>query len=118
MNETGGFLDWKIGQTPNVLMLFIGYCCCCGFPLIFQMHAFRREFAKAFGVDDSAHWIAVIIGIYGLYLSNEQLTSLEAQKGITPASSMPWFLTLFVPILWPIAVADQMKRLNALAQQQ
>ena len=115
--KVGGFIDWKLGQEPNTLLMFIGYCCCCGLPLIAQMHAFRNELKAAFSeVDDNLHWVNVIISIYGLYQNEQQLGELEKQHNVTaPAAAMPWWLPIVIPILWPMAIAAQMKRLNALA---
>ena len=116
MNESGGFLDWKLGQKPNTVLLYIGYCCCCGFPLMFQIHAFRNAFkARFIEIDDNMHWLYVIIGFIGLYQNDKQLGEIEKLHNISvPAASLPWWLPLFLPILWPMAVASQMNRLNAL----
>lgn len=123
MNETkgsaaGGFLSWKIGQQPNVLLMYLGFCCCCGFPLMFQMHAFRNELKGKFDeIDDTLHWFNVIISIVGIYQNDKQLEELEAKYNVTPPpSSLPWWLPVFVNILWPLAIANQMKRLNAIVE--
>ena len=116
MNESGGFLSWKVGQTPNVALLFLGYFCCCGFPLLIQLHAFRNELKSSFEeIDDNLHWVYVIIGIFGLYQNEQQLNSLEAKYSVNAApNSLPWWLPLIVPVLWPLAIANQMRRLNEL----
>ena len=116
MNESGGFLTWKVGQTPNVALLFLGYCCCCGLPLLLQLHAFRNELKSSFEeIDDNLHWVYVIIGIFGLYQNEQQLNSLEAKYSVNAApNSLPWWLPLIVPVLWPLAIANQMRRLNEL----
>ena len=118
MNGTGGFLDWKLRQEPNVMLMYVGMLCCCGLPILAQLHAFRNVLKATFPeVDDNLHWVAVIIGIFGLYQNETQLAELEKKYNIqAPASSMPWFLPILCGVLWPMALASQMKRLNALAQ--
>jgi hypothetical protein len=118
MSGFNGMIDWKIGEKPNLGMMYVGFCCLSGIPLICQLHAFRNVLKENFAdIDDSQHWLAVIISIYGLYLNDKQLKELEAAKNITAESKMPWWLPIIVPALWPLALADQMNRLNALVEQ-
>jgi hypothetical protein len=100
------------------MLMYVGMLLCCGLTLFLHMHAFRNVLKATFPeVDDKLHWVAVIIGIFGLYQNEMQLAELEKKYNIqAPASSMPWFLPIFCGILWPLALASQMKRLNALAE--
>ena len=118
MSQSGGFLSWKIGQQPNAALMYVGFCCCCGFPTVAHLHALRNELKNAFPeIEDDMHWIYVIISIIGLYKNEEQLAALEAKNNIAnAASSLPWWLPFILPIMWPAVLASQMKRLNALVE--
>ena len=118
MNGAGGFLDWKLRQEPNVMLMYVGMLLCCGLTLFLHMHAFRNVLKATFPeVDDKLHWVAVIIGIFGLYQNEMQLAELEKKYNVqVPADSMPWFMPKLCGVLFPMALASQMKRLNALAE--
>ena len=113
-NSSAGFLDWKAGQEPNVGILYLCMCCCCGLPFLFKFHSLRNVMKDELGVDDSQHWLLVIIGIYGFYVSEKQLTELEASKGITNQSSMPLWVSIILFFLWPVKLAEMMNRINVL----
>lgn len=114
-NSGAGFLEWKSGQEPNIGILYLCWCCCCGLPFLFKFHYLRNVLRDEFGMDDSMHWLMIIIGIYGFYVTAKQVESLENAAGITRTSSMPWWLPVFVFFLWPVLMADLMKRINVLA---
>ncbi|MBE6405798.1 MAG: hypothetical protein E7040_07240 [Lentisphaerae bacterium] len=117
MRQSSGFIDWRLGQDANILMMFIGFYCCCGLPIFFKMHALRTELKNQFGVDDSTHILAVLIPIYGLYITHKQISELEAKYDVKPVPPIPWHYMIFAGgiILWPICVKEQMDRLNAIA---
>ena len=106
---------YQAGDVPNVPLLLVGYCCCCGLSGIMQLHNIRTELKRLFPeVDDSNHWLSVIIAIWALLRTDAQLTELEKRLNVPYTPAIPPILTLVVPILWPIAEAEMMKRLNAL----
>lgn len=115
--KSAGVFNYSIGDIPNVAMLFIGWCCCCGIGSLLQLHNIRTELKKAFPqVDDSLHWPMVIIAIWGMFMTNADLEKLEKENNISYTSNIPIILLLIIPVLWPFAEAEMMKRLNALAE--
>ena len=106
---------YQAGDVPNVPLLFVGYCCCCGVSGIMQLHNSRTELKRLFPeLDDSNHWLSVLIAIWALLRTDAQLTDLEKRLNIQYTPTIPPILTLVVPFLWPIAEAEMMKRLNVL----
>ena len=81
-----------------------------------QMHNLRTQLKYCFPqTDDSNHWLCVIIGWWGLFRTDAQLTELEKNSGIQYTPQFPTVLVVLLPVLWPIAEAEMMKRLNTLA---
>ena len=95
MRQSSGFVDWKIGQDANILMMFIGFICCCGLPIYFRVHALRNKLKNRFDVDDSTHILAVLIPIYGMYITHRQLSELEATHGLQTVTPIPWHYMIF-----------------------
>ena len=115
--QSAGLFNYTVGNQPNVLMLFVGYCCCCGLSGIIQLHNIRNELKRIFPqINDSNHWLYVIIGLWGIYVTNNELAELEKEYGIVYTPKVPVLLLIFLPVLWPIALGDMMSRLNALAE--
>lgn len=114
--RSAGMFNYRVGDTPNAALLFIGYCCCCGLSCLIQLHNIRTELKRCFPqIDDSQHWLKVIIGIWGVFVTNAQLEALEKENGIRYSSQIPLPLLIFVPVLWPFTLAEMMRRLNAIA---
>lgn len=119
--EKSGFLKWQLGEDPNLVMMYV-CAILCGPLLLFYMHALRNEVVKVNpNADDSMHWFSVIIPIAGLAITSAQIVEMEKAKGIEGKYTVPYWewisvlLGFVFPFIAPLIIADQMKRLNALA---
>lgn len=121
--EKSGFLKWQLGEEPNLVMLYVCAIICGPFLLMFYVHALRNELVKVNpNADDSMHWFAVIFPLIGLAITQVQLAEMEKIKGIEGKNTVPYWewicivLSFISHLVFPLVIADQMKRLNALAE--
>jgi hypothetical protein len=116
--KTAGFLDWKVGYQPNIVLMYFGFVCCCGLPTLPHLHYLRGEIERLFPEkNDGLHWVYVLIAILGLFMNHNALTEKENELGLKGSDiSKFWFVVLIIPILWPFMIFDQMNRLNAIAE--
>ena len=114
--KSAGILSYHIGETPNIPMLFVSMCCCCWLGCYVQLHNIRTELKKAFpDIDDSNHILMVIVALWGLWATHNDLEKLEKENGLTYTPKFPIIVgILFAPLI-PLTIADMMNRLNALA---
>ena len=125
MNENVGLASgemsvtsWKIGQKPNMALLFGVSICCCWLGYYFHLYNLYTELKRFFPQYDSSMTIVkVLIPIVSWITLDNEIDALAKEANVSiPSAKIPALACILCALLAPYVLADQMNRINALCK--
>ena len=111
-------LSWKVGQTPNPVMILIGSCCTCCIVYYVQLYNVYKELNRFFpDYDISMAIFKSIVPIWSWLTLDSEMSVLAQKAGVTlPTPKIPAIAGLLCGLIAPFTLADQMERVTILCK--
>ena len=111
-------LSWKVGQTPNLGLLYLSSLCCCWLGYYFHLYNLYKELNRFFPkYDISLAIVKALFPIISWFTLDGEIEALAREANVTvPKAKFPALVCLLCGVLSPYVLADQMTRVNELCK--